>query len=68
MGVASVKVWIEPDERYPDYLLTEQPTGSYEGVKREVEVPERLVARWKVVKAEYERVQNEMGNYYKGDV
>jgi hypothetical protein len=51
-----MKVWIDSDERYPDYFVKERPASHL----TECEVDEATLARWREVIAAYESVQDEM--------
>jgi hypothetical protein len=64
MGVGGVKVYIEPDEAYPDYRLHED-RPSYMGANEEIEVHQLQLNRWKRGIAIYEQVQHEMAEAYK---
>lgn len=56
-----MKIYIEKDERYPDYFISSFTDG------KEVEVPDDLVARYEEAKNLYEAIQDELEDLYKGN-
>lgn len=53
-------VYIESDERYPDYFLVPEPKEEAEWTPPPIEVDEETLERWDRAVSDYERVQNEM--------
>lgn len=58
----SVKVFIEVDERYPDYLISREPKSYHRG---SVEVDGRTLRRWERIIAEYDAVMDEIHEVYR---
>lgn len=56
-NLASVTVYCDADERYPDYLVHDQRSTSSETA---VEVPPETRERWMAAAAAYEQMQNEV--------
>lgn len=59
-----MKVYIDKDERYPDYGVSSEPTSSPDGV---LEVPEAVFKKWRRIAAAYERMQEEIKKLMKED-